>query len=143
MSSSSIFASFITKVVEMPGAPEHTVTIRKLAPKHLSAAAKASQLESIAAFKEIGGAAFVKELQSMGGDEAVSRARSKDPLIGYDRLTLLEHGIKSWTFEEPLSREFFEDNLDDDTLTTLAREVLQLAKPALFVAEPEEARKNG
>ena len=106
MSAASIFASFITQTFPMPGAPEQTVTIRKLAAKHLSAAARASQMASIASFKEIGGASFVKELQSLGGEKEVERAKSVDPLIGYDPLTLVELGIKEWSFSEKPTREF-------------------------------------
>ena len=45
----SIFTFRVTKTLDqIPGAPGETVTIRKLAPRHLDAAAKASQMEAIA-----------------------------------------------------------------------------------------------
>jgi hypothetical protein len=48
---------------------EHTVTIRKLNPKQLSAAAQAQQLRSIESLKAFGGPAFMKELQGLTSDE--------------------------------------------------------------------------
>jgi hypothetical protein len=67
---SSIFASLVTLRIPMPGDPEQFVTIRKLAPKHLNAAAKAAQMESLAALKEIGGAFFLKELQALAASRS-------------------------------------------------------------------------
>jgi hypothetical protein len=138
---SSIFASLVTLRIPMPGDPEQFVTIRKLAPKHLNAAAKVTQMESLAALKEIGGAFFLKELQALGGEQVALAAVAADPLQKFDRLTLVEHGVTGWTYEHEPTRAFLEDNLDDDTLTALAREVLKLAKPTLYV-DAEAEQKN-
>ena len=59
-------------------------------------------------------------------------------------MTLLVKGIKAWTYSEPLTAESFED-LDEETQTALAREVLKLSRPKLFqtAAEAETDQKNG
>jgi hypothetical protein len=144
----SVFTSLVTDVVPIPHDPPHTVTIRKLAPKHLQAARKAALMDSITEMKAIGGPAFVKELQSLTADdpEAVKReiaGRAQNPLRGVDTVTLLERGIVAWTYECERSRETFED-LDEPTMDLLATAILKLAKPDLFVTaeQAEGERKN-
>jgi hypothetical protein len=140
----SVFTSRVTRTVAIPHDPEQTVTLRKLAPRHLEAAAKVAQHRSIEDFKAIGGAAFLKELQGMGGDKAATGAAKVDPLLQFDRLTLIQKGVTEWSYDAKLEPETFED-LDDETQEFLAREVLRLARPALFQTDEEQAdaRKNG
>lgn len=148
--STSVFASRVTKVVPVG---EHSVTIRKLNPRQMGAAQRAMQLQSLDDLKAFGGPAFIKEIQGMTADQkqaeqAQAQAeRQKNPLVGFDRDTLLTKGIVAWTFTEedgqtaPLDAAHIED-LDDETGELIATEILKLAKPALF-ADAAEVQKNG
>lgn len=139
----SVFTSRVSKTIAVPHDSEHSVTIRKLAPRHLDQAGKASQRESLENLKELGGPAFLKELQSMGGIEAVAKVAAADPLVRFDRVTLIEKGVTAWSYDAPLTRASFED-LDDETADWLAREILRLSAPRLFQTdeEAEAAQKN-
>jgi hypothetical protein len=143
----SVFTSRVTKDIPVG---DQTVVIRKLAPRHLEKAAKEAQRKSLDDFKAMGGAAFLKEWQDVTDKKPDAPDVAPDPMHGYDAVTLLESGIVSWTFTEKdaddkdvpvaLTRENIED-LDDETLTLLSREVLMLSKPSLF-GDQEAARKN-
>jgi hypothetical protein len=147
---SSVFASRVTETVPVG---EHTVTIRKLNPKQLSAAAQAQQLRSIESLKAFGGPAFMKELQGLTSDEkakeqaAEAERRKGNPLASFDRDTLLLKGIVGWSFTEEdgtaatIDAAHVED-LDDDVSEQLADAILKLAKPSLYVPAAE-AQKNG
>jgi hypothetical protein len=161
--STSLFAYRVTKVLEsIPGAPGATVTIRKLAPRHLDAASKAQQMRSIEDLRQMGGPKFLKEWgevkRAAGGDDApvekpatppktddqvIQDALAKDPLLAYDRLTILVKGIVSWTIEEVLpgpedpKRGELLDELDDDVQTYVATEILRLSVPRLFETPKE------
>lgn len=146
---SSVFASRVTKVVPIG---EHTVTIRKLSPKQLGAAERAQQMKSIADLKAFGGPAFVKELKGLSDEkkqaeqEQAEAERRANPLVAFDRDTLLAKGIVAWTFTDDgdqvaeIDADHIED-LDDAIGEQLAREILQLAKPSLF-EDAAEAQKN-
>jgi hypothetical protein len=139
----SVFTSRVTDTRPIPHDPDQSVTIRKLAPRHLEAAAKASQLQSIADLKEIGGPAFLKELEALGdgdkkkAEDKAAEAAKRDPLLTYDPYVLIAKGLKEWTYDAPLVAESFED-LDDVTRDFIAREILRLSKPALFQTEAEQ-----
>lgn len=142
----SVFTSRVTKTLSVPHDPEHTVIVRKLAPRHLEAAARVSQQQSIDDFKSMGGAAFLKELEAMKKpslEQADQVAAAKDPLLLFDRLTLIEKGVLSWSYDAPIAAESYAD-LDEETRDFLAREILRLARPALFQTptEAETDRKN-
>ena len=142
----SVFTSLVTTTLEVPTDSGQSITIRKLAPKHLKAASRAAQMESLEDLKAIGGPAFLRELTALGADETAQRetvkaAAKADPLMTFDRLTLLEHGVTAWTYERALGPEALED-LDDETREWLAREVLKLARPALFAEDEGEAEQK-
>jgi hypothetical protein len=140
----SVFTSMVTAVREVPGDPGQQVTIRKLAPRHLAAARKASQLSALANLKEMGGPVFIKEVQAMrdAAPTAVADATTADPLLLFDAATVIECGVIAWSYPQVVGREAIED-LDDATAEWLAREILRLAKPALFEAlDMEAAQKN-
>jgi hypothetical protein len=139
----SVFTSKVTLDVPIPHDSPHSVTIRKLAPRHLDAAAKEAQRQAITEAKAIG-PAFIKEMQALADKPETKDAAQRDPLLTYDRVTLIEKGATAWTYDEPLTRESIED-LDDETADVIARAVLKLAKPGLFQTEVEQEadRKNG
>lgn len=138
----SIFTSRVTKTIEIPHDPGQTVTIRKLAPRHLEQASRASQLKSIADLKEIGGPAFLKELQTLS-DTVLKEAKVADPTLTFDKIVLLEKAVVDWSYDAARTAEVFAD-LDEQTLNLLATEVLKLSKPSLFqtTEESEDAKKK-
>jgi hypothetical protein len=137
----SVFTSRVTKILTLP---DGSVTIRKLNPKQLEQAAKASQQRAMADLSAMGGASVLKEMQALAPAKDDAPATPSNPLMVFDRVTLLEKGITGWTLDAPVNVEAFED-LDEDTLNLLATEILTLAKPSLFQTadEAEAARKNG
>ena len=137
----SVFTSRVTRTIEIPHDPGQKVNIRKLAPRHLEAASKEAQRQSLADLKAMGGPAFVKELQAL---TETQRVQIPDPMNLYDRIVLLAKAVTGWTYDEPADVASYED-LDEPTLNHIAREILTLSKPELFqtAEESAEARKNG
>lgn len=143
----SIFTSLVTKVLEVPGEPGQTITIRKLAPKHLEAAQKAQQRAVSADLVEMGGATFIQELAAAIGTDAtktVAQATQRDPVLLFHVPTLIVHGVSAWTYNVAADLAHVED-LDSETQAWLATEILRLSKPGLFqTAEEQDVdRKNG
>jgi hypothetical protein len=156
----SIFASRTTKTIPLPFDVPHEVTIQRLAGRHLGKAQLENQVTSVENLRRMGGAAFQKELEGLGDTSKraeLVKQHQADPLNAYDRYEVLAKGIKSWTYEELLTpveviegdgvkrlRILAIDDLDDDAADFLAREILRLTKPALFLteAEAEAAQKN-
>lgn len=155
----SIFAKLVTKVLPVPGEEGQTITIRKLAPKHFEAVTKASRDRAMERMKELS-ASLGGELQNLvpillkeHSDKPATSDQSSetavepkpistpDPLAVYDRVALMVHGVSDWTYDLERTQENFEE-VDDDTQDWLAREILKLSKPNLFVASVEAEQKN-
>jgi hypothetical protein len=160
----SIFTSLVVDTIPVPGDPGQTVTIRKLAPKHLKAAMTASQRAALLEFvelKRLGATEILTEIQALQADgAALAAARTADPLLLYDRTVLLQKGIIGWSYDRSHDDVEALEDLDDDASEAIARAILRLTKPSLFAAadagatEPaavtaattaaeEAARKNG
>jgi hypothetical protein len=141
----SIFASRTTKVVEIPFDPPQTVTIQKLAGRHLEKARQAQQAAAVDTLQRMGGSAFQRDMAALGDPAAVAKrvaAVQADPLNGFDRAALLQAGIKAWTYDEPVTPASFDD-LSEEAVDYLAREILKLTKPALFrTGDEQEAEKK-
>lgn len=144
----SIFTNRVTRDLAVPDTePVQTVVIRKLAGRHLEAAAVEAQRKSMANVKVIGGPALVKEFMAIRDPKPApaegEAPKPVDPMNDYDATVLVQKAVLSWTFDEPLSAAAIEE-MDDEVLDWLAREVLRLAKPKLFMtdAEREAARGN-
>ena len=142
----SIFASRTTKVIELPFDVPNTVTLQKLAGRHLQKAHDANLQESVDSLKRMGGPAFQRELAGMG--DAAERAKQvaehqADPMNGYDPYVLMQCGIKAWSYPEPVTPESIED-LDEEAVAFLSREILKLSKPGLFQTgeEAKAEQKN-
>lgn len=140
----SVFTSRVTSVVPIEHDPPHTFTIRKLAPKHLHEAQASAQAQSIDEFRRVGGAAFLKELEVLGGPSVAQAAVQSNPLARYDKLVLVLRGVVAWSYDEPAALEAYED-LDAQTLDLIAESVLRLSRPDLYQTSEEQdaARKNG
>jgi len=144
MSVSSIFTNRVVVTKDVPHDAPNTVTFRKLAPRHLEAAAKESQRQSINDVKEAGGAKLVGEITREFKDpekaKELAESVKRDPLLTYDRVTLIEKAVTGWSYEpEPVKANF--EELDEETQQWLATEILKLSKPSAY--ETEADRKNG
>jgi hypothetical protein len=144
MDLNSIFTHRVVVTRDVPHDPTQSVTFRKLAPRLLEAAAKEAQRQSIEDVTAAGGPKLVGEIQrefaSDKKKDEIAEAVTRDPLLTYDRVTLLEKAVQSWTYPEPATRESFLE-IDETTLQWLATEILRLSKPSLY--ETEADRKNG
>lgn len=138
----SVFTSRVSVEISVPTDPDARVVIRKLAPKHIDAAAREQQLQSIRDMQAMGGPKFLQELSSLSSAEQ-QQIVNRDPVQGYDQAVLCQHGILSWSYDVKPSREAVDD-LDEDTRYALAREILKLSRPKLFQSadDAEAARKN-
>jgi len=144
---SSVFTSRITKDIDITHDAPNKAVIRKLAPRHLEAAAKESQRESLEYMRQMG-PAFLREVQALTADDekakkagetgAIAAAKARDPLLTFDKATLVAKGLVSWTYDAKVDAASIED-LDEETLDLLAREILRLTKPALFAESPIES----
>lgn len=141
MAAGSIFTSLVTEVLAMPDGA--SVTIRKLAPKHLEAAAKASQRAALDQLAAIGGPAELAKLRALEAPVDGAAVAARDPMLSVDRLLILQAGITAWTYPVALTPEALED-VDDETADQWARAILRLSKPSLFAEfDAEVDRKNG
>ena len=142
----SIFTSLVTETLPVPRDEAQSVTIRRLSPAALRRAAEAAQLaavESARRMREAMGPALAETLDRVT-PEQMQQAKQADPLLSYDRISLMEDGIVSWTYDRAVTAETLAD-MDDDAQDWLAGAILRLSKPSLYRTEDESenARKNG
>lgn len=144
----SIFASRAQKTIDLPFDPPQTVTIQKLAGRHLEKARQESLFASFDYVKRVGGVAFQRELAAAlgeNGEPAETREASDAPAVAVDPLAdvdldvVLRHGIKAWTYDVEITPQALDD-LTDEARDFLAREILRFTKPALF--EEDATKKN-
>ena len=117
------------------------VVIRRLGWRRLEEAERARIKSSLQQVRELGGAAAVKEIQAeaetMRG--AIEGAAKRDPLLGYDKGTLILIGSASFDGATPTMADV--DDLEPESASAIALAVLKLARPGLF--ETEADAKNG
>ena len=147
----SIFTSFVTEVLEVPGEPGQTITIRRLQPNALTRALDAGKERNSLEMER--GARDMRMLRESMGDaefdafkaeiakNIASGPAKSNPLSAFDRVSLIKDGVTAWTFDRALGIEAFED-LDDDTQDWLAGAILKLSKPSLYAANAEAAQKE-
>lgn len=146
----SIFASAHTKDVHPPSDPTATITIQKLSGRSEELAQAKHAEGAFGGFNGRGWSnRFLGRIMAGVADEKDVRAVTKDPLAGYDRLSVVRAGVKSWSYTvdgkpKPVTAAAIED-IDDDTLEFLAIEIMRLTRPSRFLTEDEQeaARKNG
>jgi len=128
----SIFASRSQQTIDVPFDPPHTVTIQKLAGRHVELARQEQQFASMAYVKRVGGIAeFRKELATVGDADAVAeqvQAVARDPARRYARSVVLEKGIKAWSYDDPPTPETIAD-LDEPAADWLFHAILDLTFP--------------
>jgi hypothetical protein len=107
---SSPFASQSTHTISLPSDPDQSIVIRRLPGRHLNRAQQENLFSSSETVRRMGGARFQRELREAVSDEDGKKkveASASDPLNGFDRYTLLAHGIVSWTYPESLEPSAF------------------------------------
>jgi hypothetical protein len=136
----------------------NTVTIQKLAGRHLERADMAAQTKFIDSINERGGTEVQKKLMELFEDKAPKfepetpkvETKKSDPLAGLDHYTVCRFGIKAWTYDEPLTvdattgRVAAIDDMDSESLAWFATEIVRITKPRLFESkdEAEASQKN-
>ena len=134
------FASQITDTVTLSNGTD-TAVIKKLGWKAREAALGEVQRQALLRVASFGSdfaavqSAIAAALEKQGGAEAVKAAVEKDPFLQFDKQTLLERGIVSWTLSAKPTAEEIAD-LDPADAELVARRIV-----ALF-HESQEARKN-
>lgn len=102
------FASRTQKTIDIPFDLPNTVTIRKLAGRHLGRANQEFLNTLIAAVHARGGAKVQKDLEELFAKDPKKAANDigevkADPLNGYDKYFICAKGIVAWTYAESLS----------------------------------------
>lgn len=146
----SIFASRTQQTIALPFDAPHTVTIRRLTGRELDRA-QSEHLKSMIAGRSARGwsGAFQRIIAGLGTPADATQALA-DPLAGFDRFAIVRAGLVAWSYPEslkPLTPSQIADgvttdaidDLDDDAVEFLARAILQLTKPALFLTEEAAA----
>jgi hypothetical protein len=128
----SIFASRIQQTIDVPDDPPHTVTIRKLAGRHVERVRQAQQFASVAAVMKVGGPAEFRKYAPIAADaDQVAEAR-RDPAQLYSsesaRSLILEKGITAWSYDDPVTPETIGD-LDIERREWLLHAILDLTFP--------------
>jgi len=146
----SPFASHSKVTVAVPTDPGQTVTFRKLTGLEVEHA-QSEHLKGIIAGRSARGwsQAFQRVL-AKGATDADAAAAIADPLVGYDRLSIVRAGLVDWSYPLPVQAQSitrtgdsfvsavdYVADLDDETLEWLAREILKLTKPGLFQTQDE------
>lgn len=140
-----IFASQTQDTIPIPFDAPHTVTIQKLTGRAIELSAEKHYDDFIAGRRPRGWPALFQRAMVDGLATAQDAAKAiRDPLAGYDRLSIAQHGVTAWSYPRPVTPAAIAD-LDDEALEWMAVEVMKLTKPALFqtVEEVEADRKNG
>jgi hypothetical protein len=144
--------------IPLPFDPPHTITVRKLTGFEVEHAQEAHR--SNFGSPRSWAVTFRRMLEAGSASDAEVRTAIADPLTGYDRYALVRAGLVSWSYPQSVkpiaatpaingkpaveASDAIAD-LDDEAVDFIAREVLRLTKPALFLTTEEEvdaAQKN-
>jgi hypothetical protein len=155
----SIFASQTqSDPIPLPMDPPHWVLVRKLTARETERAQEGHRESLLTGSTRSWAVAFRRMLEKGAQDPEVLQAIA-DPLTGYDRYALVRAGLVAWSYPQTLTPiaakaagdgapapayDAIED-LDDDAVDFIAREVLRLTKPSLFhqsAADVEAEKKT-
>lgn len=139
-----MFASHVTKTVTTPSDPAYQVVIRRLSGRKLEKAKLQTMIDAAELMSKVGGAAVMKEISNLGGEQAVRERAAKDTARTYHAGTVLEEGILEWRpvdGDEPFAppKEGQVEDLEDDVRTFLVKEVLLLSR--VKIEDDEESNE--
>jgi len=123
--------SGITKRIEHPFEAGVSATIRQLSWRQREEASEEQMNRAMTRVKNIG-PELLREFQRTG--EQVNP--DADPATTYDRGTVIQAGLVSWSYEDEVTPENI-DGLDQATADWLFREIIAFSGP-----RTEEERKN-
>ena len=127
-----------TKTVAVPHEEGEWFEFNRLSWRVLEKAQKIRSDDSFSLANKLGMELFVElgKLRQAKDDDTVEES---DPLLGYDHLTLLVHGIKAWSYGSAVPSEESIDELDPTTKEWAVKEIYKLS----IGEKSEEERKNG
>lgn len=135
----SPFASLIASAeIPLPFDEGQWVKVRKLTGRQYEQAQTAHREGAFRTEKWSG--LFRLSLEHGITSEQVQQAM-RDPLTGFDRYELVTLGLVAWSYDRAIEKASIDD-LDDDAIEFIAREVLKVTKPGLFAEQPAEAEKK-
>jgi hypothetical protein len=134
-----------TKTVDLPAPDDgQTVVIRKLSYRKMQAAAAAQQEKGIGFMKSLG-AELMTALRDADADKLEKLEKVQAATVSsYDRDTLLEKGIVSWSFDPALddsNRTEVIGELDEPTAQFIAEAIFEYSRPP-SEAEAKKKRKR-
>lgn len=161
---SSPFASLTqSDPIPVPFDPPHTITVRKLSGREYERAQQAHALGVAAGDGRIWATRFKRLLENSIAERVEIERAIADPLTGFDRYALARTGLIAWSYPvstKPIMAEEAVparaktparpavqaydpiEDIDDDLIDFIAREVLRRTKPALFETVTEEAAER-
>lgn len=162
----SPFASLSTSdPIPLPFDPGQSIVVRKLTGREFEQAQESHARGVAVGRSRLWSETFKRILEKGVVATAELQAELRDPLTGFDRYAVIRSGLVSWTYPQSLKPVVVTpavpasdgvaavpaviydaiDDSDDEAIEFIARAILQLTKPALFltVAEQEQERKNG
>lgn len=147
----------ISDPIPLPFDEGQWIRVRALTGEEYEAAQTAHRIEFVNGDKWAG---LFKTFIEKGPSTASVKKALADPLTGFNRYVLARSGLVAWSYPQSIKRiepvpavaatdttpaqaevvavDAIKD-LRDDPLEFVAREVLKLTKPSLFVETPEEA----
>jgi len=144
-----MFASRVTSTVQVEDPDGFvSVVVRKLSALALEKAAETRQL-TVIGFSSKMGSEMIKSFRDAADEkkteekpaELTANEKRKARYTSYDRQTVLNKGIVSWTAAEKLCPESIED-LDEQAAQQLCEAILDLSLPAIDPAAEETKSKN-
>ena len=115
------------KTVDIPHEDGQQITIKALSWKKLKDAQRAQQTQGIEFMRELGGE-LMQALRSGDTDKVKALEDAQEANINnYDRMTLLQKGLVSWTYESELSQESIEE-LDEVTAAFCADAIFAFSR---------------
>jgi hypothetical protein len=159
----SIFASETAVTIPMQGDDGQTITIRALTGRELEEATFAHMTSMVGGHSHRGWSGAFKRIIAGVATPADAQQALNDPLGAYDRIVVVRAGLVSWSYPKLIAvppetngnaasvagvvatnRQQAINDLLDDPLEFIAREIMRLTKPALFLAteDVEAAQKK-
>lgn len=122
----------VTKKIDLPHDAGESAVIRKLSHRKLAEAATKQQSQGIGFMREVG-AELMQALRNEDSGKLDRLQKTQEASItNYDRDTILEKGIVSWTLDPAISdsnRTEIIGELDEPTAAFLAEEIFEFSRP--------------
>tara|TARA_R110000824_G_scaffold14098_2_gene60450 strand:+ start:2414 stop:2848 length:435 start_codon:yes stop_codon:yes gene_type:complete len=122
----------VTKKIDLPYDAGESAVVRKLSHRKLAEAATKQQSQGIGFMREVG-AELMQALRNEDSGKLDRMQKTQEASItNYDRDTILEKGIVSWTLTPGIgdtNRVDVIGELDEPTAAFLAQEIFEFSRP--------------